>query len=425
MSESDPASSHAMFTPLHRWLGREGEPMSIELLDDAVDAGLEEKADLDFKLTPPPTSALAQSDMAKDIAAMANSGGGMILFGVGDSQSRAADAPGVALEFTIDTYLRDIRRVALNRISPPLLEVLPMAFTDGDRHALAVLIPASEESPHLIFNNDSFKAPYRNGPDTAWMSERMLEAAYRARFAASQAATTSLRELADRAIDGRAIAERAWMVAVAQPTHSPIRRERLDRAVAAEIFVAAQKLSSDWTRPGVHPLEWLDLSNPRPGLRRWIARFGRTGDSAQWRAAQAEVGDNGALTLVSAMGAGRAGADINFDPHEFGSDRAEAFLADLFALMHHASPKTGVAAYDLYVSVRFVGDEPILIRIPDRTLSGYYLDEENSIPIHGFVPVEAVVDTRVPVDSLLDQLRETALDVVNQGGAQHLHLIRS
>lgn len=81
------------FTPLHRWLGRENEPLSIELLDAAVNVDLEEKSDLDFKLTSPSAAKLSQSDLAKDIAAMANSGGGMLLFGIRDSSSRASEAP--------------------------------------------------------------------------------------------------------------------------------------------------------------------------------------------------------------------------------------------------------------------------------------------------------------------------------------------
>ncbi len=159
-------------------------------------------------------------------------------------------------------------------------------------------------------------------------------------------------------------------------------------------------------------------------MRRWIARFSRTGESARWREAQAEVCDGGTVTLVSAMGAGRAGSDITFGPNEIGSDRAETFLADFFGMMRVASKTVGVAAYDIHVSLRWQGDEPILLRLPDRHL-GYYLDEDHSIPIHGFVPVEAVVDTRVSEDIYLEQLREIALDVVNQGGAQHLHSINA
>lgn len=43
------SAAPSVFTPLHRWLGRDPQPLTIELLDAAVEADLEEKADLDFR----------------------------------------------------------------------------------------------------------------------------------------------------------------------------------------------------------------------------------------------------------------------------------------------------------------------------------------------------------------------------------------
>lgn len=423
MTESEQAHDRPVFTPLHRWLGREAEPMSFELLDTAVANGLPEHADLDYKLSPPSSGALMQSDLAKDIAAMANSGGGMLLFGVRDVGSLANAAPGVSSEFVLDTYVRDLRRVAINRISPPVLDLSVLTFGDGDRLGLAVVIPATEDAPHLIFNNDDFKAPYRNGPDTAWMNERILEAAYRARFEAKRSATASLNDLMAAAVEGRSFTDRAWMVAVARAVNQAPRVARPDRSSATKIFDQALLTSSRWATKHVHPLDWLDRSNPRPGLRRWLARFGRATESAMWREAWAEVLDDGGVVLASAMGAGRAGADTTMEPHEVPSDRAEAFVADFMALLWATSQTSGPGRYDVQIEVRWEGPDPVIMRIPDRTLGGYYLDEEHSVPIRRFVPVRTVVDTSVSEEAFVDHLRELALDVVNQGGAQHLHSI--
>jgi hypothetical protein len=423
MSESDSVLGRPFFTPLHRWLGRDPEPLSFELLDAAVTESLEEQADLDFKLTPPTAGALMQSDMAKDIAAMANSGGGMLVFGIRDTGSRASEALGVSSEFVQDTYLRGLRRVAINRVSPPVLDLNVLTFGEASRHGLAVVVPASEDAPHLIFNNDSFKAPYRNGPDTAWMNERMLEAAYRARFEAKRSAVTSLNELMEMAIEGRPLAERAWMVAVARPSNPVTRNVRLDRAAAAELFETAYTTSFKWVSSHVHPLDWLDRNNPRPGLRRWIARFARPGDSTRWREAQAELCDDGTIILASAMGAGRAGANTMMDANEIPSDRAETFVSDFFALLWCSSRVTGASVFDVQVDVVWGGPEPVVLRIPDSHLGGYYLDEEHSVPVHSLVPVRAVVDTSPAEAAYVDHLRELALDVVNQGGVQYVHSI--
>lgn len=416
------SSTSSVFTPLHRWLGRDPEPLTINFLDAAVEAILEEKADLDFKLDPPSASALAQSDLAKDLAAMANSGGGMLVFGIRDNGSRAAEAPGVSPDFSADTYVRDLRRVALNRVSPPILNLAVHTFTDGRRYGLAVVVPTTNEAPHLIFVGDSFRAPYRNGPDTAWMTERMLESAYRARFNARSERKSELREILGQAIrpepDGA-----LWIGAIARPVGEATYSQRLAREQVQAVLDGALKLADSWVHVKVHPLEWLDRSNPRPGLRRWVAGFGRSGETTRWREAQAQIFDSGTVVLTSAMGNGRGGANTFFGPHEVASDRVETFIADFLALVRLTAGELGLSAYETAIDFRRQSDSPILLRIPDRHLGGHYLDPEYASPIYQFVPVEAVVNTGTGTDAFVDQLREMALDVVNQGGVQYLHSI--
>ena len=75
-----------LFTALHRLLGRGPSPITDDLLDAAVELGLSESDDLDWKSELPPTKGLAETDFPKDIAAMANSGGGVIVYGVNEQQ---------------------------------------------------------------------------------------------------------------------------------------------------------------------------------------------------------------------------------------------------------------------------------------------------------------------------------------------------
>lgn len=77
------------FTALHRVLGVAPGPLTADLLDDAVARGIEEASDLDWKSELPPKKGLSQTDFPKDVAAMANSGGGVIVFGVLESQKAA------------------------------------------------------------------------------------------------------------------------------------------------------------------------------------------------------------------------------------------------------------------------------------------------------------------------------------------------
>ena len=76
-----------MFTPIHRALGLEPGDLTLELIEKAIEAGLEETSDLDWKKDPyNPLKPAWFDEVAKDIAAMANSGGGWIVFGVAEEE---------------------------------------------------------------------------------------------------------------------------------------------------------------------------------------------------------------------------------------------------------------------------------------------------------------------------------------------------
>jgi Putative DNA-binding domain len=107
-----------LFTPLHRVLGREPGPLTDDMLDDAVKAGVPETDDLDWKSALPAEKDLANSDLLKDIAAMANSGGGVVVFGVTEEQKRATGR--VNIRDTNEAYERTLRRVAVSGIQPPI-----------------------------------------------------------------------------------------------------------------------------------------------------------------------------------------------------------------------------------------------------------------------------------------------------------------
>ncbi|MCU1699124.1 MAG: ATP-binding protein [Mycobacterium sp.] len=77
------------FTALHRSLGLPPGPLTDEILDAATAAGVVEADDLDWKSELPPAKGLPQTDFPKDIASMANSGGGIIVYGVEEDQKAA------------------------------------------------------------------------------------------------------------------------------------------------------------------------------------------------------------------------------------------------------------------------------------------------------------------------------------------------
>lgn len=74
-------------TALHRAAGEGPGPITDELLDAAIAAGTTETDDLDWKQALPQDRDLKDSDFPKDVAAMANNRGGVIVYGVTGAQN--------------------------------------------------------------------------------------------------------------------------------------------------------------------------------------------------------------------------------------------------------------------------------------------------------------------------------------------------
>lgn len=250
-------SNMTSFTALHRILGRPPGQITSEMIDDAIAQGATEGSDLDFKAELPPTSNLTSTDFPKDIAAMANSGGGTILYGVTEKNKRAVGRADVELT---EGHERTLRSAAVSGISPPIfgLQIDPVG-QEGER-IVAITVPASQQPPHLIYRNDYFGAPIRNDADTVWMKEPQIEAMYRARFDRLRDRIESLDQLYAQTARGRDTSTRAWLVAVAAPRSPVERTERMTRDEARAIFEsavpAALALTSD--TGGIHPLGHVD-----------------------------------------------------------------------------------------------------------------------------------------------------------------------
>lgn len=405
------------FTALHQALGLEPGPLTDQMLDEAVRSGVEEVDALDWKRALPAEKDLAQSDFAKDIAAMANSGGGLIVYGV-EEANRAATRRVDVGEIT-ESQERTMRRVAVSGIQPPVFGLgLHRLGIEPDR-ALVVVVPASVDAPHLVYRQDYFGAPVRNHADTEWMRERQLEAMYRVRFSDRQSADQAQADLFTEISAGRA-AERAWMFGVARPRVTQPMHRRVTRDEARGMFAHAYRVAPTYaTAQGRHPLQDVDRDNPRPGLRRWVAPNTADLDATRWKAAWATVHEGGSVTLAAAVGAApnREGTDPSWLVQ---SDRAERFVGDLFALVRASSDHFNLGEFELQIGVEWPGNSPLVIQTSDQF--GFPFPDA-SIPLTAYAPVKASIRADVDARAFKDQLADLALDVVNQGGIQHLRAI--
>ncbi len=406
------------FTALHRAVGAEPGPLSDDLLNRAVASGVTESSDLDWKSELPPAKGLAQTDFPKDVAAMANSGGGVIVFGVRESQKAAVSRADVGV--FDENYERSLRSVAITAISPPIFGLKVHYLGSEGERAVIVEVPASVDGPHLIYKNEYFGAPVRNDSDTVWMKERQIEAMYRARFDERRHATEALDALFVEAATGRNSETRAWLIAVAHP-RLPALRTCLTRDDARQVLSETVGLALVYAaRSGTHPLESVDRLNPRPGLRRWVAVNTATEGRSVWKESWISIHHDGSVTLAAAVGGHPSRGGESLEGRQIRSAAVECAIADLMALIRTTAEATSNNEYDIRVGIEWRGDTPLTILTTDSMGFDY---DGTSIPLHRYTPVETTVNALESSEDFYWHVHDLAEDCLNQGGISNVQMI--
>jgi hypothetical protein len=295
---------------LHEHLGCPPGPIDFAMVRQCVADKLGEADDLDWKEDLPnaqnPNTAV---EFAKDVAAMANTRGGLIVYGVTDDVT----FKGVQVaDVHPDQYAQWVRNLVQPYLSGLEQYVLP---SDDGAFVFVVDIPASELAPHSvdfvdIRDKDKAKSqhatvtPYRDGPHTAWMAEHQIARAYAERLTRAaqwQESFNELRDWAAESLEGRAEPGNAWLVVVARPTRLiPRSAPRLDREVAMRIVDDARTnpVMTFEPREPVIKLLGNGLGRITVGLNAWVVT-NRVGEGAQGpREVSVEFHHDGSLVFV-------------------------------------------------------------------------------------------------------------------------------
>lgn len=406
------------FTALHRALGLPPGPLTSEMLDQAVTAGVVETDDLDWKLKLPPARGAAQTDFPKDVAAMANSGGGTIVYGVQESQKAATGR--VSVDELTEVHERALRSAAVTGISPSIFNLGIYRLGGPTDLAVAVVVPASVDAPHLIYRGDLFGAPRRNDADTVWMREREIEAMYRDRFDDHGHSAELLDGLYLEAAAGRPTSERAWLIAVAHP-RAPQLPTQLTHLQAEAVVEQANRTALKLSRKdAIHPLDQIDPNNPRPGLRRWV--FKDCGvPSLKWRESWISIHHDGSVSLACSVGGSRISYDGYLEGFEVTSGAVEAAVADHMGVVRAVASAVEASEYEVRVGIEWSGTGPLQIITVDSMGNIY---RGSSTPVHQYVPVPTTVDARASEAEFGRAAYELARDCVNQGGVTNLHVMK-
>lgn len=411
-----------MFTPIHQALGLEPSELSIELIERAVEAGVQETASLDWKRDLYDSRDPAWNDeAAKDIAAMANSGGGWIVFGVVEDKETSVASEFRPIRWNAKEHQR-ILRTAYSHIGPPVLGLEFFDFPKDDGRVVMMRVPDSREAPHFARKgNDAFVAPRRNGPHTAFMSDREIERGFRERFQQGEDDERQLQflyEQTGRALDPR---EGVCIVLVAVPREPASTSPGLSEAEAHRF--TSPELCPELIHPKVTWLLKWEHGTLRKGLRQWIVR-----DDAKSFPSRRFLSNDGAVAgtyrLGSATECDEQSRYFPFGkPNHCMSAHIEAAIIDFLSLLRlYAAERHTNGGYRIRAGLVGIADEPIYIRTSEGH-TNLLLDVECSEPIIRFQPLTVGLDPLAPFDEILPVANDLAKDFINQSGLKYLKVM--
>jgi hypothetical protein len=202
------------------------ELLTAAAIQSLVSNRVTEEFDLDFKAELYGRGDSAKRDLAGDVAALANTAGGIIIIGVAeDEQARATAADGVELS---DGEKARMFQVLASGISPmPLVDILQVPLqTTGAEQAEAkkdetasaslgyyvVAVPRSPAAPHAVLVNDGFRYPKRNGATTRYLSEPEVASAYRDRITRAESQNRRIEAIEHEAIERLELESQPWVM---------------------------------------------------------------------------------------------------------------------------------------------------------------------------------------------------------------------
>lgn len=416
-----------MFTPIHRALGLEPGNLTMNDINQAIAEKVEETADLDWKKKFYGTqNNAAMEEVAKDIAAMANSGGGWIVFGIKEDGENNVASSVHPIQWSADNE-RQIRNIAYSKIGPPVGGIeffkIPCGENPDEGYIVLMHIPDSVEAPHFARKgDDAFRAPRRNGPHTVFMTERDIERGFRERFQRGVEQEKTLQGYFEEATEALNPKQGVFLAIAAVPVTPKISATPVSEESMYQY--ANQKLNPEFLHNFERTMREIGFPlNPevKKGYRRWLIRTD-VNSKVQYRK---YFCDNGSMLASYQLGYIRRGSKFFYDKSKKNhclSKHIELVIADFTSLLCSYSQEHKVyGTYRIRAGLVGSSDAPITI----RTISNFdqVLEESYSEPIKRFQPVSTFIDPLVPIEDILPPLRTLALDIVNQGGIQNLQVI--
>lgn len=414
-----------MFTPIHRALGLEPGNISIDLFKQAVEHSVEETGDLDWKrVAYDSRKPRWDEEAAKDIAAMANSGGGWIVFGIEEDGDKNTASAIVPISWSATDQQR-ILKAAYAKIGPP---VVGLEFhevpcdNEGGGSVVVMRVPDSADAPHFAKKgDDAFVAPRRNGPHTMYMSDREIERGFRERFQHVDDQERLLQDRYERACEGLSPEDGVFLAVAAIPyeavsAQGPSSKQRVLEYVSNSHMPELHRQASGYS--------WWTLGEIKKGLRQWVLRNNRSswGKFRHCLYDDATVLASYRVTLEGSSYSVKTAIDEDLRNHCLSEDIEAAIIDFLTLLRSHAQERKAFGGFRIRAGLVGHSQLPIYIRATEN-YGNRPLDVEYSEPIVRFQPITMEFDPLADADELVPIINDLALDIINQGGVQYLQVM--
>lgn len=323
-----------------------------------------EAFDLDYKAELYGGSDSAKRALAGDVAALANTAGGLLILGIGeDDQARASTAPGVSVA---DAEVARIRQtVAANVVPFPSLDVLQIEDTARSGVGLLVVAVArSSLAPHAVLVNEGLRYPRRNGATIRYLSEPEVATAYRERFAGAQSQLVRAEQVEQQALGRLPIEDgKCWVVVTLIPDLPGdfLVDQATLRTVREETFGKGPMImptSLQWMRVGV-------------GRRQVIVDDSRDNVTPSYLSAQLHHDGAGSFAVnVQDMGLRALGIDVSQQGRFLNDEQAvNTILSGMFFLASHARDRATAGGNALLrVTIRPTTQDAVYLSTGQRSM---------------------------------------------------------
>jgi len=153
------------------------DSVSAELLNSVCGEQWPESATLEFKKEAPGQSDRDKHELLKDVAALANTDGGDLIYGVEEADGLAQALAPITSE-AADSLERRIGQVLEAGLEPRILGIRMRRVDVGGGYVLVLRVPASFQGPHCIKVNTSRRFVMRNGTTTSDLTFDQLRMAF-------------------------------------------------------------------------------------------------------------------------------------------------------------------------------------------------------------------------------------------------------